>query len=838
MDKLIPILFYILTGICFQSGITTLLSRPNKKIYTVKILFSLVCIMVGIASVTNALFIQADNIADYIQYYRISLLALISTFIILPVLTSAYRNRISRIYLYVVSILVFALIAYNYLSYFGLSYGAKNALEIYTLPWGENIHYLIAQQGMLAKYTLSIVALIILMSIYELSRVYITRKKANDLYMILGIGGLFSYIFVVMLIDIYYVRYNAWTVFGYIPLILAFNRVIDISGKNEKSVVESDIKYKQILDQAPVGIALYKYNKFLEANQAFLKFHGIENIGEFDSTPSLRNISHTLLNQLRANPNQSKQGYTKKIVGLKNNGDKFPALITVKTINYENDVLFIIFMHNVNYSKTQQTVTRSNPDIANKEPIKNINKDIKTDVKNNSHKDKSWDELIKNMKGSENAIKYLSEYDQLTNLSNKKRLLQYILNNIDTENESWNVLFIIDLNDFSELNNTKGHSVGDMLLKIVARNIQKMTRASDLTARIIGDEYAILFSHLADEYEKIVEMAHKRAREYLYSLNRAFNLRSYNYHNSARIGIIIYKSTHKNIASIISKAELAMYKAKQDREHIVIYNQNIHGIENVRIYIESELRKAIQNNNLKLIYQPLFDNKKHIVSLEALIRLDDNKYKYNSPFFFLSVAEETGLIVQFNKWVLKNACTQLKNWQSDPVMKNMPVSVNISHTEFKQKDFVNIVKSQLSNQNIDISKIVFELNESIFLDPIEEVFERMMALQKIGVKLSIDNFGAAFTSLEYFHELPIIQIKIDSGCIKNIATNRGDQIIVSLIIAMANSLNITVIAKGVETLEQVNMLKSLGCSYFQGYLFCKPENPELIRQSIISHRYH
>lgn len=782
MEELIPNSLYVLAGICIQGSFTFILNGIRKPIKKQNIVFSIIAIVIALSAISRAHVLQAINIPEYIEYLRINVSISLLIFILIPIFSSIYSKLISYPYIISVFLIITFFDIYNIFSPFGITYTSISTLNSYTLPWGEKIVHGIGQHSLLFYVAVVILILIMLITLYQLFYVYNNTKKNENLYIAISFLSFFVLACVGIAIRLSLMHYFYPGVFSFIAIILGMSYSLDESNKAE--VFKSETKLRSVVDESPIGIALLKNNILIDVNRALMNMHGIKDLDKSINISMINSIKYNLTYIINNN-NNLKNGYTIDTYSINNTGLKFPILVSIKEIDIDDENLFVIFVHD-------QT----------------------------------------KIKDSEKQIKYLSEYDSLTKLPNKTKLINHIRYSGISENNIWNSLLVIDLNNFSILNDSKGHSFGDELLENVAQIISNITDPEDMAARVAGDKYAVFIKSISDHYEEAKKIALKRAREYLNELDRIFILSEYEYYNSARIGLFVFNSDESNISNIFSKAELAMYQAKNDNDHIVLYNHDMQNNVDNRISIEAELRKAISDNGLQLNYQIQVDNNHQVIGVEALIRLDEYRYKYNMPFYFIPIAEKTGLISKLGMWVIKTACKQLNIWKNDELMKNIPISINISSIEFKSDDFIDSLLSELDNNRIHPSKLKIELTESMFIDQIDTMKYRMDALKDIGVKLSLDDFGTAYSSLQYLRTLPIDELKIDQSFIRDIVNGHNDKIIVSSVVAMANALNIDVIAEGVENAAQKNILESLGCARYQGYLFGKPENSDGVRKTI------
>jgi diguanylate cyclase (GGDEF)-like protein/PAS domain S-box-containing protein len=426
---------------------------------------------------------------------------------------------------------------------------------------------------------------------------------------------------------------------------------------------------------------------------------------------------------------------------------------------------------------------------------------------------------------SEEQIKILAFYDPLTHLPNRRllmdRLHQALVSGARTGRKG--ALLFLDLDNFKILNDTLGHEFGDLLLQQVAQRLQSCVRDGDTVARLGGDEFVVALENLSEHVLEAATQTEMIAEKVLTSLRRPYQLNMHMYICTASVGAVIFNDQRASIEELMKHADIAMYQAKKDgRNAARFFDPKMQEAINVHAAIESDLRRAVEGNQFNLYYQIQVDEMHRPTGAEALIRWTHPERGLIPPQQFIPLAEETGLILPIGHWVMEAACAQLKSWQQDAFSRDLTISVNVSAKQFRRADFVMQVKALVQQYSINPMLLKLELTESLLLDDIEETIAVMSALNEIGVKFSLDDFGTGYSSLQYLKRLPLNQLKIDQSFVRDIATDESDKAIVKTIIAIARSLNLDVIAEGVETEIQRRYLMSNGCIHFQGYLFGKP----------------
>lgn len=432
---------------------------------------------------------------------------------------------------------------------------------------------------------------------------------------------------------------------------------------------------------------------------------------------------------------------------------------------------------------------------------------------------------ITERKASELEINSLAFYDPLTRLPNRRLLGDRLKQALATSarNERHGALLFIDLDNFKTLNDTLGHDIGDQLLKQVAQRLTACLRESETVARQGGDEFVVMLEELSDQVLLAAAQAESVGEKILASLSQPYQLGTHEYRSTASIGANLFKAHLQPMEELLKQADIAMYQAKRaGRNTLRFFDPGMQDTINTRASLEIELRKAHGEGDFQLYYQVQVDSSNRPFGAEALIRWMHAERGMVSPAQFIPMLEETGLILPVGLWVLETACTQLKAWQQDESSRDLVLAINVSAKQFHQSDFVAQVQAAVQRHDINPAKLKLELTESLLLDNIEETIATMNRLNDIGIQLSLDDFGTGYSSLQYLKRLPLDQLKIDQSFVRDITTDNNDNAIMRTIIAMAGSMNLSVIAEGVETEAQRQLLLENGCMHYQGYLFGKP----------------
>jgi diguanylate cyclase (GGDEF)-like protein/PAS domain S-box-containing protein len=428
-------------------------------------------------------------------------------------------------------------------------------------------------------------------------------------------------------------------------------------------------------------------------------------------------------------------------------------------------------------------------------------------------------------KADEDKINHLALFDQLTQLPNRRLLIDRLRQALSSSARSGHegALLFIDLDNFKDLNDTLGHDKGDQLLQQVAHRLLTCVRETDTVARLGGDEFVVMLEELSKQPIEAASQIKSVGDKILATLRNSFMLGEHEYRCTTSIGATLFGNHFEAFDELLKQADIAMYQAKiGGRNSLRFFDAQMQDIIIARTSLEKDLHAALEQGQFKLHLQPQVDNSGTILGAEALIRWFHPQRGLVSPAQFIPLAEEIGLIVPIGEWVLDTACAQLKLWQQYSHTRNLDLSINVSAKQFRQPDFVVQVSNAINKHSIAPTHLKLELTEGMLVENIEEVIKTMTILKGIGIQFALDDFGTGYSSLQYLKRLPLDQIKIDQSFVREIASDGSDKAIVQSIIAMSQSLGVAIIAEGVETNDQQRILLYLGCNHFQGYLHGKP----------------
>jgi len=428
-------------------------------------------------------------------------------------------------------------------------------------------------------------------------------------------------------------------------------------------------------------------------------------------------------------------------------------------------------------------------------------------------------------KQAEDKIKQLAFSDPLTGLPNRRLLLDRLHQALaaSTRNKRQGALLFIDIDNFKTLNDTLGHDKGDLLLKQVAGRLLTCVREGDTVARLGGDEFVVMLEDLSEHSEEAATQAKVVGEKVLAALNHVYLLADHEYPSTPSIGVTLFSDHQNSIDELLKQADLAMYQAKAaGRNTLCFFDPAMQAVVTTRATFETDFREAVLKHQFFLYYQAQVDDAGRLTGAEALVRWQHPQRGLVAPADFIPLAEETGLILPLGQWVLETACTQLAAWAARPETAHLTLAVNVSVRQFHHVAFVDQVLAVLDRSGADPRRLKLELTESLLLDDVEDTIAKMTALKAEGVSFSLDDFGTGYSSLSYLKRLPLDQLKIDQSFVRDVLTDPNDAAIAKTVVALAQSMGLTVIAEGVETQGQRDLLARQGCHAYQGYLFGRP----------------
>jgi len=428
-------------------------------------------------------------------------------------------------------------------------------------------------------------------------------------------------------------------------------------------------------------------------------------------------------------------------------------------------------------------------------------------------------------KQAEADIERLAFFDSLTGLPNRRMLIDRLTQAVasGTRKGCFGALLFIDLDNFKVLNDTRGHHMGDELLKQVAARLTECVRGMDTVARLGGDEFVVMLEELGSNELEAGAQAEAVGKKVLLSLNQHFDLEGQPHHSSPSIGVTLFFDRQQSVDELLQRADLAMYQSKAaGRNTLRFFDPVMQAAASARAALEIDLRNALQRLEFSLQYQPVVDERGNATGVEALLRWQHPLRGFVSPAEFIPVAEQAGLIIPIGQWVLSAACAQLVAWSTSAATRRLTMAVNVSARQFRHPEFTSQLLDLLRVSGANPYRLKLELTESMLLSDFEDVIVKMGELRSIGVNFALDDFGTGYSSLSYLKRLPLDQLKIDQSFVRDVLTDPNDAAIARTILSLARSLDLSVVAEGVETAGQRDFLLACGCRAFQGYFFGRP----------------
>lgn len=444
---------------------------------------------------------------------------------------------------------------------------------------------------------------------------------------------------------------------------------------------------------------------------------------------------------------------------------------------------------------------------------------------------------ISERKRAEERLNELAFFDELTGLPNRRLLqnrLDLAIKSAERHNHIGAILFM-DLDRFKTVNDSLGHNTGDELLREFARNLQQCLREEDTAARLGGDEFVVMVPEISSQIDTAQQQTQLLINRIQDRFSQPISVNGMDLFLSLSIGVSLFPVDGDEGTSLLQQADTAMYRAKEEAASAhYFYQPAMQQKANERLKLEKALHKAVENDELTLHYQPQINSKSEIFGLETLVRWNHPELGPVSPAHFIPIAEETGLILKIGRWVTETACKQLADWQAmglPPSFRRL--SINISPRQFADQNFVSEMDGFLNNTGANGHLLELELTENLLISNTHIIVEKIKSLRKLGFSFSIDDFGTGYSSLRYLKELPLDRLKIDQSFVRDLCTDSNSQSLVHTIVAMADHLELDVIAEGVETGTELEILLRLGCRKFQGFYFSKPMDARYIEQHFL-----
>ena len=551
----------------------------------------------------------------------------------------------------------------------------------------------------------------------------------------------------------------------------------------EKTLDESQQRYRALIEFSPVGIAVQRGDRFVYANPAVVTMLGAASADPVLQTPVLELV------HVDSRPAMALRAQKRELMP--------PATeprIEARLLRFDGAVIDVEIEGSAIVYGGSQATQISIVDITER------------------HR-------------AAREIEQLAFYDPLTGLPNRRLLMDRLRRAVVSSgrHECRGSVLFLDLDHFKDLNDTLGHNMGDALLQEVARRLGAVVREGDTVARLGGDEFVVLLEGLSEDPTEAAEQTKIVSDKILLSLNQPYLLGTHAHHSTVSMGAVLFGAQDESIDELLKQTDLAMYAAKAaGRNAVRFYDPQMQARISERALLEADLRHAVREGQFLLYFQRQVTHAGVVVGAEVLLRWMHPQRGMVSPAHFIAQAEDSGQIVEIGMWVLQKACERLAAWSCTPRYQSLQLAVNVSARQFRQPDFVDQVRNVIAATGAPADHLKIELTESLVLHNVEDTIQKMHALKAFGVRFAMDDFGTGQSSLSYLTQLPLDQLKIDQSFVNHIGVRPVDALVVQTIIGMANSLGMEVIAEGVETEAQRAFLEQNGCPMCQGYLFGRP----------------
>jgi diguanylate cyclase (GGDEF)-like protein/PAS domain S-box-containing protein len=430
---------------------------------------------------------------------------------------------------------------------------------------------------------------------------------------------------------------------------------------------------------------------------------------------------------------------------------------------------------------------------------------------------------ITERKNAQAKMEFMAHHDALTGLPNRLQLverLEHELRRAERHGYFGAVLFI-DLDQFKTINDSLGHPVGDKVLEVVAQRLQQSVREEDLVARLSGDEFVVVLTVLDQDMETAALRAGEISEKIRTIISQPYIYDNMELRVTCSVGVVVYPDKNNSVHELLRYADTAMYQVKEKgRDSIEFFNEEMADKVSRQLTMEGDLHRALEESQFELFYQPKINIRTgRVEGAEALLRWNHPTKGMISPVEFIPVLETSGMIIDVGQWVLEAACKTLVSWDEAGLWRSgMRMSINISPRQFRRNAFVDDVLATLAKYPIPADSLDMEITEGIVIQRVDEAIQTMTTLSERGISFSLDDFGTGYSSISYLKRLPVSTLKIDKGFVRDIIDDRNDRVLVETIITMGRLLDMELVAEGVEESEQLAILKSFGCDYYQGYL--------------------
>ena len=788
---------YLLTGVmayAMAHHFIVALKPPHDRAH---LTFAVMCLLAVAYILSDIQALQASGTTDYISALKWNISAALLFFLLFPWFIASHTGKPYRPLLTGLSLLFAILCVVNLAQPYSLLYDRLDGLNTLQLPWGETIVRGDGHNGAAAYLGIAAIMAAFGYALYTLGGTYRRHRRGMDLVMLIAVS-----LFLLSSVEDLLVRLSVLPFIELGPYslpLMAISMSAALSYGAQQQLRNSERRFRMLFENSPVCIHEISLDgRFLSMNRAGLDMLGQQNEGRVCGMSFLNVVSGQDAQRIQA---------------------LFQEALAGKVCHFE----FTTAGDMPLYFKSSFI------------PIR--------DTAGQVIKLMGLTEDITERKRAEQNIQQLAYYDPLTNLPNRRLLLDRLGQALSACNRSQRhgALMLIDLDHFKKLNDLHGHEVGDLLLIEVAQRITRCIREQDSAARLGGDEYVVMLEALSTDMQEAARQAGMVAEKIRSALSRPYRLQrtsisgetgAIEHYCSSSIGVTLFGSGD-NFEELFRWTDAAMYQAKAAGRNIIrFFDATMQAAIEAHTMLEQDLRSAYAEQQFRLHYQLQFDGRRTPQGAEALLRWEHPHHGLIAPLRFIRLAEETGLILLLGQWVLDTACAQIRKWQDNPLLRKLAISVNVSSKQFRQPDFVSQIRATVQHHGINPLHLKLELTESVVLENIEDAVGKMLELKEFGVRIALDDFGTGYSSLAYLKRLPVDQLKIDQSFVRDIATDTGDVVMVRTIVDLGMNFELGIVAEGVETEEQFRLLQRYGCSSFQGFLLGKPAPAEQLETAL------
>jgi len=781
---------YILAGAIAYAMLYSLVAPAGRRDAAALHAFAATCLFAALVAAFAAQMAQASSGAQFLRALKSNLDCLVLTALAYSVFVARYARlnvRASRTAFAAYALVCATLVVVNEVRPYGLQYARFDGITRLPLPWHESIVTGLGRSGAWTCLTIAAVVGVVPYALIVLLGLYRRTRDRSALWMLAALAVLVPFAVEGALVRLSVVHGFAAGPVGILIVIVVTGATL--SQETKRKLLDSEERFRVLFEHSPFAMVVVEpgSGRILEANDVASELSGYD-AGEL-ARKSLRELTV---------PEETSEAMA-----------RFAELSLGSVDQLRSERRFV-------HKDGRILITRF--------AVSTL-KDGAGEV---SRLICCFSDITERKKAEE-RIRHLAFFDQLTRLPNRELLQERVNRALATSARDgrYGALLLLNLDNFKNVNDTVGHTAGDALLQQAAARLSAEVRTGDTLARGDGDEFILLLEDLAVQPLAAAAQAKAFGLKMMHAVSGSYALSEGTLHVSCSVGATILAGHRQATADLIKQANIALHQAKKSgRNALRFFDPRMQESVSARAALEGELRNAMAASQFTLFYQLQVDENGHELGAEALLRWNHPQRGLVSPGEFIALAEETHLIVPIGEWVMDAACARLAAWRRSARTRELSIAVNVSSLQFQQPEFAVHVLGCIRRHGIDPRKLKLELTETLLQGDLERTVSTMNLLKAQGVQFALDDFGTGYSSLQYLKRLPLDQLKIDRSFVRDIASDPNDRAIVATIIATAGHLALDVMAEGVETNEQLEVLRECGCTRYQGYLFGRPQPPE------------